>query len=138
MKTSNSNRKPEQFTYVLIWTILNQDLIAHHIRIYTYSAVAIIMLLTISQIISLDMALFCLFGCGLVFGLGLWVAIERRRSWLLGVTDPILKKEIYSAMLAYLACKSHDGKRDGALSSKLKQHELKQTDINKKRQSFNH
>ena len=106
MKTSPHPKKAGQFARILIWTIYNQDLLAHHIRIYSWSAVAVILILTLSNAISLETALHALLICGLVLGLGLWIAIERRRSWLLNIQDPELKRKAHLAMLSYMARKT--------------------------------
>ena len=106
MKSSSYSQKTGRFARILIWTIHNQDLLAHHIRIYSWSSVAIILLLTLSNAISLETALHALLICGLVLGFGLWIVIERRRSWLLSIQDPEVKRKAYLAMLAYMARKT--------------------------------
>lgn len=109
MKTLQDNPPKGRFAHLLIWTIREQNLIAYHVRIYVWSGVIILLLLTLSQKISLETALYALLVSGVIIGLGLWIAIERRRSWLLRINDPDLKQEAYDAMLTYLAQKTRTG-----------------------------
>jgi hypothetical protein len=66
------------------------------------SAVSVVLLLSILLPIRLETALHVILYTGLtVIGL-LWVLIERRRSWLLGIQDPVLKEAAHQAMIFYL------------------------------------
>lgn len=138
MKISHHTTKTGRFARILIWTIHKQDLIAYHIRLYVYCAVAIILILTLSQKIPLEMALLILLACGLVIGFGLWAAIERRRSWLLGITDPQLKKEIHAVMLAYLANKTRDQKMNFIASNRMGSNQAGQNKMEQKEESYIH
>ena len=85
-----------------LWTIRRQNRISATIRTQLMSAVSVVMLLSILLPIRLETALHVILYTGLtVIGL-LWVLIERRRSWLLGIQDPALKEAAHQAMIAYL------------------------------------
>ncbi len=102
-----------------LWTIRHQNTIAAAIRTQMMSVVCVVLLLTILLPIRLETALqVILCGGMLVIGL-LWVLIERRRSWLLGITDPVLRETAHQTMIAYLRRKTasttpqkHLGKKD--------------------------
>ncbi len=111
--------KIKKLARMLIWTIRYQDEIAYHLRLYMWSAVAFVLMLSLSQKISLEAALQVILFGGLTICCWLWLFIERRRAWLLSIKDPELKREAYIAMLAYLAVK--EGKSD--------HHQLKSVDI---------
>jgi hypothetical protein len=89
-----------------LWTIRHQNKIAAAIRTQMMSAVFVVLLLTILLPIRLETALQVIF-CGgmLVIGL-LWALIERRRSWLLRITDPVLKETAHQTMITYLRRKT--------------------------------
>ncbi len=106
MKTTHHTTKTVWVTRILIWTIRHQDLLAYHIRMYTWCAVAIILLLTLTQRISINIALYAILVFGSTIAVGIWIAIERRRTWLLQVNDPKLKQEIHLVMLNYIGNKT--------------------------------
>lgn len=85
-----------------LWSIRRQDEISINMQICMWSAISTILLLSLLLPIDLETALhIILFGgltaCGL-----LWVFIERRRSWLLTIQDPILRESAHREMIAYL------------------------------------
>jgi hypothetical protein len=85
-----------------LWTIRRQNHISATIRTQLMSAVSVVLLLSILLPIRLETALQVILYTGLtVIGL-LCVIIERRRSWLLGIQDPVLKETVHQAMIAYL------------------------------------
>ena len=85
-----------------MWTIRNQSLLAYHIQVYIWCAVAVILLLTLANKIALQAALeTILFGGGFICAM-IWLLIERRRSWLLHIEDPDLKRTAHRVMLTYL------------------------------------
>jgi len=85
-----------------LWTILRQHHISATIRTRLMSVVSVVFLLGILLPIRLETALHVILYTGLtVIGL-LWVLIERRRSWLLGIQDPVLKEAAHQAMIFYL------------------------------------
>ena len=85
-----------------LWTIRRQHHISATIRTQLMSAVSVVLLLSILLPIRIETALYIILYTGLtVIGL-LWALIERRRSWLLGIQDPVLKDAAHRAMIAYL------------------------------------
>ena len=93
------SRKKAEF---YLWTIRRQNHISAAIRTQMMSVVSIVLLLSILLPIRLETALHVILYTGLtVIGI-LWALIERRRSWLLGIQDPVLKDAAHQAMIAYL------------------------------------
>ena len=85
-----------------LWTIRRQNHISATIRTQLMRAVSVVLLLSILLPMRLETALQVILYTGLtVIGL-LWVIIERRRFWLLGIQDPVLKETAHQAMIAYL------------------------------------
>jgi hypothetical protein len=85
-----------------LWTIRRQDHISATIRTQLMSAVPVVLLLSILLPIRLETALHIILYTGLtIIGL-LWALIERRKSWLLGIQDPVLKEAAHQAMIFYL------------------------------------
>ena len=93
-----------------LWSIRNQDAISRQIRIHMWSGVASFLLATIVVPIPLEKALTWLFVLGISLTAGLWAVVERRRSWLLRIQDPELKRVAHRAMVEYLQQKIGDGK----------------------------
>ena len=82
------SRKRAEF---YLWTIRRQHHISATIRTQLMSAVSVVLLFSILLPIRLETALYIILYTGLaVIGL-LWALIERRRSWLLGIQDPVLR-----------------------------------------------
>jgi len=101
--TSYWNDKIDAF---YLWSIRRQDRISKKIQTYMWSAISIILLMSLLIPLDLEIALQIIFFGGLtVCGL-LWVFIERRRSWLLTIQDPTLKDSAHREMIAYLKQKS--------------------------------
>ncbi|MGB5420968.1 MAG: hypothetical protein WBN03_02345, partial [Desulfobacterales bacterium] len=101
------SRKKSDF---YLWTIRRQNHISDIIRTQLMSVVSVVLLLSILLPIRLETALHVILYTGLtVIGL-LWVLIERRRSWLLGIQDPVLKEAAHQAMIAYLKQRTSFGR----------------------------
>ena len=99
-----------------LWTIRRQHHISAAIRTQLMSAACVVLLLSILLPIRLETALHVIFYSGLaVIGL-LWALIERRRSWLLGIQDPVLKETAHQAMIAYLMQRTSIGCPKGQCS----------------------
>jgi hypothetical protein len=96
-----------------LWTIRRQHHISATIRTQLMSAVSVVLLLSILLPIRLETALHIILYTGLtVIGL-LWALIERRRSWLLGIQDPVLKETALQAMITYLRQRASFGRPQG-------------------------
>ncbi|MGB7918450.1 MAG: hypothetical protein WCF40_00180 [Desulfobacterales bacterium] len=99
-----------------LWTIRRQHYISAVIRTQMMTAVSVVLLLSILLPIRLETALHIILYTGLtVIGL-LWVLIERRRSWLLGIQDPVLKESAHQAMITYLRQRTSFGRPQGHCS----------------------
>jgi hypothetical protein len=93
-----------------LWTIRRQNHISATIRTQLMSAVSVVLLLSILLPIRLETALHIILYTGLtVIGL-LWALIERRKSWLLGIQDPVLKEVAHQAMIFYLEQRTSYGR----------------------------
>ena len=104
MKTRNHEKSywNEKIDKLYLWSIKRQDDISSCVRTQSWLAVSAILLMSLLVPIDLVVALqIILFGGLLVCGL-LWVFIERRRSWLLTIRDPVLKETAHRVMIAYL------------------------------------
>jgi len=97
------SRKKADF---FLWTIRRQSHIAVAIQTQLTSAVALVLLLTLLLPIRLETALQGIFFGGMAVIALVWALIERRRSWLLGIDDPVLKEAAHQAMIAYLRQKA--------------------------------
>jgi hypothetical protein len=93
-----------------LWTIRRQNHISATIRTQLMSAVSVVLLLSILLPIRLETALHIILYTGLtVIGL-IWALIERRKSWLLGIQDPVLKEAAHQAMIFYLKQRTSYGR----------------------------
>ena len=102
------------------WTIRNQDHLTRGITINMWSAVSAVLIIALVDFVSLEMALHIIFVGGAATAALIWTLIERRRSWLLSISDPELKAEAHRTMIDYLAkrtsngshCRGHMGRSD--------------------------
>ena len=92
-------------TMFFLWTIRKQDQIARFFTMHMWSAVSAVLVMALIGFVSLEMALQIILIGGVATAGLLWVLIERRRSWLLGISDPKLKAEAHRVMIDYLAQK---------------------------------
>lgn len=92
---------------ISIWTILHHDFLAAQIRIYVWAASAIVLFLSITSLIPLQLALHLLLFCGLGILILLWSMINWRRSILLDIQDDDLKREAHEAMLFLIHSRPH-------------------------------
>ena len=95
----------EKIESLYFWSIRHQDRISECVRIHMWSAVYAILLLSFLIPIRLEVILQIIFFGGLTICALLWIFIERRRSWLLNLKDPILKEKAHQLMIAYLKTK---------------------------------
>jgi hypothetical protein len=104
-----NSTKPSKFGSVLarasIWTIVNHNFLAGQVRIYVWSASAMVLFLCVAGIIPLQTALNILLFCGCSMMILLWSLITWRKSILLAIQDPELKKIAHAAMLALIYSK---------------------------------
>jgi hypothetical protein len=100
MNRSKKNTGAGKTASFFLWTIRHQSFLAHHIRVYVWCAVAVILVLTLADKIALQAALEAIFFGGVFICAMIWILIERRRSWLLHIDDPVLKQTAHRVMLA--------------------------------------
>ena len=109
------SRKPNWAARFYLWTIRRQDLISAHIKLYSWFAIALLLVMALASIITLEAALGTLLVGTLAWGTLLWALVERRRSWLLSLEDPVLRQQAHRIMLQYLTRKGAPlTKRSGA------------------------
>lgn len=107
LNTTDNRNRIQRFSRVLLWSIRFQDQLAYYIKLYLYSAVTFVLFLGFCQIISLDAALEIILVGGMTFCIGLGLFIFKRRSWLLHIVDPELKREAHAAMLVYITAREN-------------------------------
>ena len=96
-------------TRFFLWTIRNQDYITRGVTMNMWSAVSAVLVIALVGFVTLEMALQFIFFGGAATGALIWILIERRRSWLLSISDPELKAEAHCTMIDYLAKKTSNG-----------------------------
>ncbi|MDJ0780522.1 MAG: hypothetical protein QNJ22_01055 [Desulfosarcinaceae bacterium] len=100
----NSRRWPARLS---IWSIRHHELIVAHLRIYVWSAAATILLLSLGNLISLTTALYAILFSVLALACIIWMLLERRRTILRRIDDPMLRQEAEAAMHAFLHARRH-------------------------------
>ena len=85
-----------------IWTIRHQTLIISRLIRYIWAAALITLLLALAGVITLDAAIYSIFIGGMMILVLFWIAVERRKTWLLHIRDPYLRSEAHHAMLQYI------------------------------------
>lgn len=92
----------EKIEALYLWSIRRQDRISYNVQTHMWSAVFAILLMSFLIPIQLEVALQIILFGGLTTCALLWLFIERRRSWLLNIQDPVLRDTAHQAMIAYL------------------------------------
>ena len=92
---------------ISIWTIVYHDFLAGQIRIYVWTASAVVLILSIFSIIPLTIALYILLFCSCAITILLWSLIRWRRKILLGIENPELRQIAHVAMLNLIDAKAH-------------------------------
>ena len=85
-----------------LWTIRKQDQITRGVVMNIWAAVSAILACAVVGLVSLQMTLQIMIFGGTALGSLMWVLIERRRSWLLGISEPKLRAEAHQVMIDYL------------------------------------
>jgi len=85
-----------------IWSIRNQAWLAGHVRLYIYTATALVAFLALAGVISFETAMFSAFSGGTVLMGLIWTLVQQRRAMLLNIQDPEVREQAHSAMLSYL------------------------------------
>jgi hypothetical protein len=109
---NHSHEKPKNLmTRFWIWTIRNHGVIVINIGIYTFTAVAVILILSIGGVIHLQTALNSILFGGLANFMIIWLLLEIRRNHLLKITDPVLRQQVYEEMLIFIYQRKHKLKK---------------------------
>ncbi|MGD9217100.1 MAG: hypothetical protein PVJ84_19980 [Desulfobacteraceae bacterium] len=98
-------RKPSPYSISVklsLWSIRHQTWLAGQIRIYIFSATALIALLALAGVISIETALFSSFSGGLVVAGLIWTLIQQRKSILLNIEEPEVRELAHQTMIDYL------------------------------------
>lgn len=85
-----------------IWSVENQSWLAGQIRIYIWSAVALVAVFILTGLISPEIALTSMFVSGAIIAVAIWLLIRQRRIWLLRIQQPELRRQALAAMVTYL------------------------------------
>jgi ABC-type branched-subunit amino acid transport system permease subunit len=107
MKPIQKKKITGSIAKVCIWTIRQHEYLVSQIRVYIWFASATVLLLSLAGIISLAMALFALLFGALAVAILLWLLNEVRRSFLLKLDDPVLKKKAHETMLTFIHARRH-------------------------------
>lgn len=85
-----------------LWSIRNQTWLAGHIRIYIYTGTALIAFLALAEVITIETAMLSAFCGGLIIMGLIWTLIQQRKTILLNINEPELRRQAHDTMLAYL------------------------------------
>ncbi len=92
----------KQVAKLCIWTIRHHNFLINQLRLYMWSAVAVVLFLSIANVIHLKIALLAILFSSLCIVIILWALIERRKTCLLRIQDPDLKQQAHAAMLEFI------------------------------------
>ena len=105
-----------------IWTVLNQDLIAAHFRVYMVFGTLTVLLLHLAGKIGTEVALGGLFISGISIMILVYVLIQARKRCLLAIQDPELREIAHEAMMIYLYRKKLTVREKQFLRKRLREH----------------
>lgn len=88
-----------------IWTILHQDRISFHFKLYMYVVAAVIVALHLFGILSKPVALGGLSIGGTSAILLMWALIRARKNAVMTIHQPELREAAHEAMIIYLSRK---------------------------------
>lgn len=105
-------RKDTKDTYSLaiklcIWSIRNQTWLAGQLRIYICAATAVIALLALADVISIQTAILSVFCGGAIVVATIWTLIQHRKTILLNIRDPEIRAMVHNTMVEYLHRTNH-------------------------------
>ncbi|MCP4686758.1 MAG: hypothetical protein GY859_01840 [Desulfobacterales bacterium] len=103
-----------------IWTIRHHNYLITQFRLYMWSAVAIVLFLSLANVIHLKAALWAILISVLCIVILLWALIERRRTCLLRIGDSDLKEQAHAAMLEFIHERKDKLKKGGHFWSRLR------------------
>ena len=92
-----------------LWTIRRQDRITRWVSMNMWAAISAVLAISMIGFVAVETALQIILFGGMAAVFFIWILIERRRSWLLRISDPKLKAVAHQAMVDYLAKKLRSG-----------------------------
>lgn len=98
-------RTSKNVAKLCIWTIRNHNFLITRFRLYMWSAVALVLFLSIANVIHLKIALLTILFSALCIVVIFWALIERRKTCLLKIRDPDLRQQAHAAMLELIYTK---------------------------------
>ena len=102
MRKNQKNRTSKSIVEICLWTIRNHDLIVSSLRIYMFAATLTILFLALAGTLHTESACMAIVvGCFCICLL-IWIFSEIRKTLLLGIDEPDLKKKTHQAMLAFI------------------------------------
>jgi|GEM_PF-2376910 len=105
-----------------IWTILNQDLLLAHFKIYVILGTLIVLFLHLGGKIGTTVALGGLFVSGLSIMILMAMLIQARKKSLLAIRDPELRDIAHKAMMIYIHRKKLTPREKKFLRKRLERH----------------
>lgn len=105
-----------------IWTVLNQDLIAAHFRVYMVFGTLTVLLLHLAGKIGTSVALGGLFISGISIMILMTALIQARKRCLLAIQDSELREIAHEAMMIYLYRKRLTVREKKFLQKRLREH----------------
>jgi hypothetical protein len=107
MNHAKPSSRRSRLVRISIWTVRHHDFLARQIRIYVWTASALVLMLPIFSIIPLPIALYILLFCICAITILLWFLINWRKAILINIQDPELRQQAYRAMLHLIDAKVH-------------------------------
>ena len=105
-----------------IWTVLNQDFLLAHFKIYMILGTLLVLMLHLVGKIGTNVALGGLFISGLSIMILMATLIQARKKSLLAIKDPELREIAHEAMMIYLHRKKMTPREKKFLKKRLKDH----------------
>ena len=105
-----------------IWTVLNQDVLLAHFKMYIILATFLVLMLHLAGKVGTTVALGGLFISGLSIMILMATLIQARKKSLLAIRDPELREIAHEAMMIYLHRKKMTPLEKKFLRKRLKEH----------------
>ncbi|WP_373499678.1 hypothetical protein [Desulfococcus sp.] len=119
MQTKTRENRTARFC---IWTVLNQDLLLAHFRVYMVLGTFMVLMLHLAGKIGTNVALGGLFISGISIMILMAALIQARKRSLLAIQDPELREIAHEAMMIYLHRKKMTPREKKFLRKRLKDH----------------
>ncbi len=120
MSTPQKSETGRNTARLCIWTIRNHNFLVRRFRLYMWSAAATVLFLAVAGVIKLELALFSILFGALCIVIILWLLIERRKTCLLNIQDPDLKRQAHAAMIEFIRERKDQIKNKGRLLARLR------------------